>query len=49
MKEKSVLHKGLNDQMKIDQKMPRGEVKGSQKPVQKKETVKSGKGSFKIC
>lgn len=37
---------GLSDQMKIDQKAPRGETKGDMKPVAKTETVKSDRGSF---
>lgn len=45
----NVLKEGLNEKMGIKQKMPRGEVKGSQKPNVKKEKVKGNGKSFKIC
>lgn len=41
-----VLKKGLNEQKEIKQKAPRSEVKGSQKPVNKKEKLT---GKFKMC
>ncbi len=46
---KGVLYDGLNEKAKITQKEPRKEVKGSEKPNPLKESVKSDRGSFKIC
>jgi hypothetical protein len=42
------LKKGLSSKEKITQDKPRDEVKGSQKPVVKEETVNSDRGTFKI-
>lgn len=44
-----VLKKGLIEQTKITQKSPREEVKGSLKPVNKKEGAKGKGKGFKIC
>lgn len=44
---KGNLKEGLTRKDKITQKQPRGETTG-QRPVAKKEQVKSDRGSFKI-
>jgi len=46
---KGVLYDGLNEKADITQESPRKEVKGSEKPNPLKETVKTPRGSFKIC
>ena len=48
MKKGNVLKKGLNEQEALGQKMPRDEVKGSQKPKSKTEKISGNGKTFKI-
>jgi len=47
--EKSLNDKGLNEQKPLGQKKPRGETAKGQLPKSKKETVRTDRGTFKLC